>query len=382
MISFTPEIGSYADNFWPPEDRVVPLCQDQIHSNKVFALVAGSDYIVYNRQLDNQFPAIEDTVAISLVVQNRGLTNSDGPVLLTINPLNDASLVNSQIVTIPQLPARMTDTTTILLSVPTNSINGTKAGLAITLQDSSSFIRLDSVFVIFGTPDLIFQDGGENGMTFWSTDDNWGTVLDAAEGMYSITDSPIGEYIGDWDTSITQLINSLNFTGMVNPYVTFKSKWDIEANNDFVQFQVSTDGISWTSLSGNYTIIGSGQGGQISGEPGYDGYQVEWLNEFIDLSAYAYEPEVSVRFILKSDGSVEEDGFYFDDINIKGYQRFFKGDLYQDQILNVYDLLLLIEYAVFNSAIPVNLLPVADMNSDGSVDIDDIGPLIAFIMGY
>jgi len=178
------------------------------------------------------------------------------------------------------------------------------------------------------------------------------------------------------------LINSLNFSGMVNPYVTFKSKWNIEANNDFVQFQVSTDGISWTSLSGNYTIIGSGQGGQIIGEPGYDGYQIEWVNEFIDLSAYAYEPEVSVRFILKSDGSVEEDGFYFDDINIRGYQRFFKGDLYQDQILNVYDLLVLIEYAVFNSAIPVNLLPVADMNADGSVNIDDIGPLIALIMGY
>ena len=382
LISFTPEVGSYTDNFWPSEDRVVPLCQDQIHSNKVFALLAGSDYIVYNSQLDNQFPAIEDTVAISLVIQNRGLTNSDGSVLLTINPLNDASLVNIETVTIQQLPARMTDTTTILLSVPTGSINGTKAGLAITLRDSSSFIRLDSVFVIFGTPDLIFQDGGENGMTFWSTDYNWGTTLDAAEGMYSITDSPIGEYIGGWGTSITQLINSLNFTGMVNPYVTFKSKWNIEANNDFVQFQVSTDGVSWTSLSGNYTIIGSGQGGQISGEPGYDGYQVEWVNEFIDLSAYDYEPEVSVRFILKSDGSVEEDGFYFDDINIRGYQRFFKGDLYQDQILNVYDLLVLIEYAVFNSVTPVDLLPVADMNSDGSVDIDDIGPLIALIMGY
>ena len=382
LISFTPEVGSYSDNFWPSEDRVVPLCQDQIHSNKVFALLAGSDYIVYNSQLDNQFPAIEDTVAISLVIQNRGLTNSDGSVLLTINPLNDASLVNIETVTIQQLPARMTDTTTILLSVPTGSINGTKAGLAITLQDSSSFIRLDSVFVIFGTPDLIFQDGGENGMTFWSTDDNWGTTLDAAEGMYSITDSPIGEYIGGWGTSITQLINSLNFAGMVNPYVTFKSKWNIEANNDFVQFQVSTDGVSWTSLSGNYTIIGSGQGGQINGEPGYDSYQVEWVNEFIDLSAYDYEPEVSVRFILKSDGSVEEDGFYFDDINIRGYQRFFKGDLYQDQILNIYDLLLLIEYAVFNSVTPADLLPIADMNSDGSVDSDDIVPLIALIMGY
>jgi hypothetical protein len=316
------------------------------------------------------------------VIQNRGLTNSDGSVSLTINPLNDASQVNSETVTIQLLLSRMTDTTTILLSVPAGSINGTKAGLTITLQDSSSFIRLDSVFVIFGTPEVIFQDGGENGMTFWTADDNWGTVLDAAEGMYSITDSPFGEYVGDWGTSITQLINSLSCAGMANPYVTFKSKWNIEANNDFVQFQVSTDGISWTSLSGNYTIIGSGQGGQISGEPGYDGYQDEWVNEFIDLSAYAYEPEVSVRFILRSDGSVEEDGFYFDDINISGYQRFFKGDLYQDQILNVNDLLVLIEYAVFNNAIPTNLLPVADMNADGSVNIDDIGPLIALIMGY
>mgnify|MGYP001030484686 CR=1 FL=1 len=38
--------------------------------------------------------------------------------------------------------------------------------------------------------------------------------------------------------------------------------------------------------------------------------------------------------------------------------------------------------AVFNSAIPANLLPVADMNADGSDNIDDIGPLIALIMGY
>ena len=73
LISYTPEVGSYADNFWPSEDRVVPLCQDQVHSNKVFALVAGSDYIVFDRLLDNQYPELEDTVAISLVIQNRGL---------------------------------------------------------------------------------------------------------------------------------------------------------------------------------------------------------------------------------------------------------------------------------------------------------------------
>ena len=382
LLSYTPEVGSYADNFWPSEDRVVPLCQDQVHSNKVFALVAGSDYIVFDRLLDNQSPELEDIVAISLVIQNRGLTDSDGSVSISINPLNDISLINNETVTIQSLPSRMTDTTTILLSVPAGTINGTKAGFEITLQDSSSLPRLDSVLVIFGTPEVIFQDGGENGMTFWTDDDNWGIVQDAVEGMYSITDSPSGEYIGDWGTSITQLINSLSFIGVAHPYVTFTSKWDIEANHDFVQFQESTDGISWHSLSGNYTTTGNGQGVQTSGEPGYDGYQDEWVNEFIDLPAYVHEPEVSVRFILRSDGSVEEDGFYFDDFTISGYQRFLKGDLYQDQILNVYDLLVLIEYAIFSNTIPANLIPIADMNADGFVNADDIGPLVALIMAY
>jgi len=382
LISYTPEVGSYADNFWPSEDRVVPLCQDQVHSNKIFALVAGSDYIVYDRLFDNQFPTLEDTVAISLVIQNRGLTNSDGSVSLTINPLNDASLINSQTVIIQTIPSRTTDTTIIFLSVPSSSINGTKAGLVITIQDTSSLAKLDSVSVIFGTPEVIFQDGGENGMTFWTDDDEWGTVQDAVEGMYSITDSPIGDYVGDWGTSITQFINPLSFAGVVYPYVTFASKWSIEKNYDFVQFQISTDGISWHPLSGDYTTIGSGQTAQPSSEPGYDGYQEDWVNEFIDLAIFAHEPEVNIRFILSSDGSVEEDGFYFDDFSINGYQRFLKGDLYQDQILNVYDLLVLIEYTIFNNPIPANLIPIGDMNADGFVNADDIGSLIALIMGY
>ena len=382
LISYTPEVGSYADNFWPSEDRVIPLCQDQVHSNKIFALVAGSDYIVYDRLFDNQFPTLEDTVAISLMIQNRGLTDSDGSVSLTINPLNDASLINSQTVIIQTIPSRTTDTTIIFLSVPAGSINGTKAGLVITIQDTSSLAKLDSVSVIFGTPEVIFQDGGENGMTFWTDDDEWGTVQDAAEGMYSITDSPIGDYVGDWGTSITQFINPLSFAGVVYPYVTFESKWSIEKNYDFVQFQISTDGISWHPLSGNYTTIGSGQTAQPSSEPGYDSYQEDWVNEFIDLAIFAHEPEVNIRFILSSDGSVEEDGFYFDDFSINGYQRFLKGDLYQDQILNVYDLLVLIEYTIFNNTIPANLIPIGDMNADGFVNADDIGSLIALIMGY
>ena len=88
---------------------------------------------------------------------------------------------------------------------------------------------------------------------------------------------------------IFQFINPLSFAGVVYPYVTFESKWSIEKNYDFVQFQISTDGISWHPLSGDYTTIGSGQTAQPSSEPGYDGYQEDWvsvLSQYLSLDSF------------------------------------------------------------------------------------------------
>ena len=68
-------------------------------------------------------------------------------------------------------------------------------------------------------------------------------------------------------------------------------------------------------MSGNFTSIGSGNGVQITGEPLYNGLQEEWINESIDLSFYANKSQVWIRFLLKSDGAVEEDGFYFDNFS-------------------------------------------------------------------
>ena len=51
-----------------------------------------------------------------------------------------------------------------------------------------------------------------------------------------------------------------------------------------------------------------------------------------------------VAFSLKSDGAVEEDGFYFDNFFIHGYSRFMKGDINQDNSINIYDLVMLIEF--------------------------------------
>ena len=156
----------------------------------------------------------------------------------------------------------------------------------------------------------------------------------------------------------TSRIISSNFSGIFYPLVTFDAKWNIEKRYDFVQFQASTDGVNWTALSGNFTSIGSGSGVQTTGDPVYDGIQEDWINEVIDLSFYTDKPQVWLRFLLKSDGAVEEDGFYFDNFFIHGYSRFMKGDINQDNSINIYDLVMLIEFIFSGNTVPDNLFHI------------------------
>jgi hypothetical protein len=54
---------------------------------------------------------------------------------------------------------------------------------------------------------------------------------------------------------------------------------------------------------------------QTGGLPLYDGRQLEWVKENIDLSDYLGQ-NIKLRFKLTSDGWVNADGFYVDDIEV------------------------------------------------------------------
>jgi hypothetical protein len=66
-------------------------------------------------------------------------------------------------------------------------------------------------------------------------------------------------------------------------------------------------------LCGKYTHPGSPD--QDPGQPLYDGDQLNWVKEEMDLSNYIGQ-NIKLRFRLKSDGFVNEDGFYFDDLSV------------------------------------------------------------------
>jgi carboxypeptidase T len=58
-----------------------------------------------------------------------------------------------------------------------------------------------------------------------------------------------------------------------------------------------------------------GSGNQDAGNPLYDGQQLSWVKEEIDLSDYLGQ-NIKLRFKIVSDDNTTADGFYFDDIKV------------------------------------------------------------------
>jgi len=158
-------------------------------------------------------------------------------------------------------------------------------------------------------------DDAEDGMTQWISADWQLTDETCVSPTHSFTDSPGGSYPSS-TTAIMQLTDPISLGSMKSSAnLHFNAKWDIESNWDYAQVQASTDGTTWTALEGEYTEPGIGTF-QPSGEPVYDGTQADWVAETSDLSDFAGEDQVYIRFLMASDGNVEEDGIHVDDILI------------------------------------------------------------------
>ncbi|MFH0736661.1 MAG: M28 family peptidase [bacterium] len=157
--------------------------------------------------------------------------------------------------------------------------------------------------------------------------DNWvfsGTAglteLKYTSAPYSLTDSPDGNYIANADSKI-KMTNPIHIPDALGAVLSYKAQWQLEFGVDYVQVQLSTNnGTNWGGLTGKYTKPGGG-GFQPVNRPVYNGEQLEWVEESIDLSYYLGQ-DILIQFVLKSDANNQKDGFYVDDLFIKSYEKF------------------------------------------------------------
>ena len=380
IISYVPEVGSTSQGFWPPESDVVDLCLNQVHSNKIFAFVSGSDIIIHSYELSHDDMIPGETVELDVVIQNRGLSNSEANIDININALNEFISLDTDSYTMSEMDARDSDDFSISIDITDNAPIGSTSGVIVSMECDNSFNRVDTIEFVIGQRQMIFFDGFENELTNWILDGEWGLTSDAAAGEFALTDSPDGDYDEGQET-LAELNRSINLDYILSPIVEFTAKWDIESNWDFVRFQAFVQDQGWVSLSGTYTELGSGQPAQPYGEPGYDGLQSEWVDEIILLDQLNGAAITGFRFIQTSDNFVEGDGFTIDDFSISGFPTGMMGDYNLDASVDIYDLLGIVDILIFNGEPTESQLFFCDLDGSGDLDVMDLVALSNLILG-
>jgi hypothetical protein len=164
--------------------------------------------------------------------------------------------------------------------------------------------------------EVVFVDNAGN-MNQWQSTGSWNTTSQKfVSAPFSFTDSPSGNYSSNTNAALTTS-DFIDLNEAMGAELKFQTQWDIESNWDYGQIQLTTDGQNWTSLEGLYTEPGTGNF-QPNGEPVYDGTQSSWVLESIDLFPFIGN-QIKLRFLMRSDGFIEEDGWYVDDLELMTY---------------------------------------------------------------
>lgn len=323
IFAMTPEVGS--TGFWPTQAEIFPLAIENVYPNLYYAWVAGEFVSIVNYNINQQYFDPGDIVQMNPVLKNKGLSNGYN-ITLELTSLNDYAIITNSTASFVSIPSRGTASVTspLMFNVSSSAPSEAKIKLLLTTRTNGVIMTSDTLNLIVGTPTFVFADSTNNPLSLWTISGNpaaapkWSsTTTSYNSAPNSYTDSPTGNYSSSSTITMT-LTNPINLTGIINPYLNFYTKFDIENGWDYGQVEVSTNnGSTWIPLQGQYTNSGTGSF-QPAGEPLYDGTKTEWVKEEISLASYISN-QFKIRFELKSDGSIEQDGWYVDDIGILYY---------------------------------------------------------------
>jgi PKD repeat protein len=304
MFVHTPEVGTA---FWQPSSEIIATCKEMLFPNVVLAHITRN-YVVVKDTDPNSISTLSGNFNHSA---NR-LGRMSGPVTVSIEPLLNVTSVGNAVVY--DLALMQTNTGSISYTLNPNIQFGNLVKYIIK-TDNGLWVKRDTIVKTYGAYNLQVTENA-TAVTNWTG--NWGTTSSTfVSSPKCFTDTPTGNYVNNANTTYSY-VPTIDLTNAFAAQVTFNAKWNIEADYDYVQFQVSTDGgTTWIGQCGNYTNAGTNANGSVqpNNQPVYDGIMTSWVLEEINLSDYLGQV-IKVRFQLKSDGGTRKDGFYFDDFNI------------------------------------------------------------------
>ncbi len=144
----------------------------------------------------------------------------------------------------------------------------------------------------------VFADDAEQGLGNFSSTGAWATTTERAHSGSSFHESPAGKYANNLDVAITS--RNLTVTGASTAVLSYWQSYDTEANYDFGRVQVSLDNGPFKEVAGT----------RVSGvQPGFSRVEV-------GLPGLSGVSKLRLRFRFTSDGSLQGEGWFVDDISL------------------------------------------------------------------
>jgi len=376
MITFTPEVGGYSDGFWPSTSRIVPLAEENLSANIFTAQVAGGKIELVD------FAAGSDVLpgqecSLSIVCKNVGLSSSEEGMSIQFS--SESNFISFPDI-YPTLPSVQPRDEFVVGGITAQIASEAPIGFVIPITMSvhldGEIISEDETSLIIGVQETLFSDSFENGLSNWDFS-GWFLTTDSYSGGNAITESPNGDY-NDNTTSTITIAEPIDLGESQSVFLSFAAKWDIESSWDFAQVKISTNGTSWIPVAGMFTTMGSGQGVQPSGEPGYDGNHTNWIVEKISLEDYTENAYIWVQFSFYSDTYVTGDGWTIDEFMIYGFtgQQCVPCDINEDGIVNILDVVLVVNFIIGVSEPTDSQACAADFNDDGIINVLDVVSIV------
>ncbi|MCX7863233.1 MAG: M14 family zinc carboxypeptidase [Bacteroidales bacterium] len=320
-IVWSPEAGNVNDGFYPSSNRIISIAKSFMDMNMYFLHIA----LPYINIQDKSSRFLTNGQRLKFSMKNLGITSptSFSVTFIPVSPELQATQFQHVYSNLPFLQSNI-DSFPIVLN-ETQSWSK-ELRYCYKVETALGYYYTDTFSFVCGAPVDLLSDNC-NTLSNW-TSNTWNTTSMAYYSPpKSITDSPNGTYPEN-STRIITLSNSFSLQNAQYAELSYWCKWDIEPLADYVQIQISTNnGSTWQPLCGKHTHRSFLT--NTYNQPIYEGLRDHWVQERIDLNDYLGMNNIKIRFKLQSSYSytMENDGFYFDDLKIQIIQPFSENSI-------------------------------------------------------
>ena len=321
-FTWTPEIGTESDGFWPLPSRILPLAQENLRKCYTVAAIAGPYVRVERSSLATGEAIVGQSTDLAVRARNLGLATAPASLTATLAPLDAgaAVLAGGGPITYPALAPRTSADAlggaTFSIALDDTVTLGRMLRYEVDFSSDDGYFSRDTVEVLAGHPTTVLLEPCE-ALTGWTVSSGWGVVsTDARHPDRYFADSPAGNYPASANLRLTYK-GRLDLSAGVHAWAYFEARWLAEQTYDGTVVEASPDSVTWTPLAGRGTSAGIFSP-QPAGQPIYQAAHYLWKTDRLDLSAFAGPAGSAVRLRLRtvSDTGTNYDGFNFDSLRV------------------------------------------------------------------